>query len=1249
MADALCGPSNALQNFQKHSSVDRTLQQDRLVSRQSPQQVRALAPPNLRNRHPNLMFDPEFEAFQAGHPPPQPEAFQRFPAQHAPPPNFAGPAALPDWAADFQRMHVSSPPPMQQQQQMQPQHNHTASWHQDFLRQQQQPASPAPQMTAGPSRPMYSGASMMGYGAGQFAHQQPFMAPQNINAQAKQKEPIFDDAAFASAFDAAAAEMLQAETQAQVEAQTMQQAAPQRPAMSKWEEEIETLLPPEDDSVLAFMKEHAFSKYYAAVKSHVLTTIQDEYCRHQMSEYLPRANARDPATVPNHSLASLYLGALEKLESKGLSEMAPDPLLERVLNEILSSQDLLYDEQFMFKARAARLRDQIKTNSPRYFDQDESQKAREQEDPQLRTARLRMFQNSLQNQESISAADKQQIEAAKFNQLVADVGTESRFFPAEASSTMTGTDIRTTIRSEMSSLNQRPEELLRNMNPPEMVLNEVPQPLQQPIWEQQQQQPQQNPLNNDDEELARTAGQLVDSVSHDTSQKFVQSRFLALMRQLRDHEVRVDGDKIVEVSETLPPPWSTAGEILRTQDAPAEEAYQHLHYPPHAEHITCKTTPSTIPANQQDQDLGRNGGDESSRTMTGALQTDGNDGNDLDTNLDINNFPATPFTTTKMPSTRLTVALNSNRNTKSILLVPSNSPADPDAPASIRAQVLKSATTKLRLKLKKNSTARFFAARTGSELLAADDWARAATSDAVILISAGEDFVGNKKPSTASASHDGAPNDEDCTVVNLAHDAYVDQQSLGQLRQTAETLPGIAHAVGQPDLHPGNKYPVGAAFVSRGWVHPPLIGGDIGCGMAWFRTTLSRTQVDGDRGRKVAERLRGLEGAWRGRGEREAWVGHGGSADVEWDKSLGTIGAGNHFAEIQVVERAEEGLGLKEGEVVLLVHSGSRGYGGDILKRYTTDGNRDSLREGDEVTTRYLEEHDRACRWAKANRDLIALRFLAVLEPGEESWVLGSNFEHVDLADEMDAAGLEQLIQQSRENVQKRKVVDIWHNNVQRVPWPLTDPSSSPTPLDSATASLSLSEKEEGPPEQQQQQQYAYIHRKGAAPTLDPDTLAPLAILPLPGSRATPTAILTPTFTSRNSGGTANAFSLAHGAGRAMSRAKAFQSLSNKYRGDAEALLKPGKVAAAAAAAAGMGRMVDQNTDQGGSSEEVVGSDAEKGAGTWVVCEEKQLVWEEAPEAYKDVWAVAGDLVRAGAAEVRGWCAPRVSYKVRSK
>ena len=39
MADALCGPSNALQSLQKQTSVDRTLQQDRLATRRAPAEV----------------------------------------------------------------------------------------------------------------------------------------------------------------------------------------------------------------------------------------------------------------------------------------------------------------------------------------------------------------------------------------------------------------------------------------------------------------------------------------------------------------------------------------------------------------------------------------------------------------------------------------------------------------------------------------------------------------------------------------------------------------------------------------------------------------------------------------------------------------------------------------------------------------------------------------------------------------------------------------------------------------------------------------------------------------------------------------------------------------------------------------------------------------------------------------------------------------------------------------------------------
>ena len=55
------------------------------------------------------------------------------------------------------------------------------------------------------------------------------------------------------------------------------------------------------------------------------------------------------------------------------------------------------------------------------------------------------------------------------------------------------------------------------------------------------------------DELARTAGQLLDNLKHEQSQKFRESNFLALMRQLRDKEVSVEGNKIVDVSSS----WSS--------------------------------------------------------------------------------------------------------------------------------------------------------------------------------------------------------------------------------------------------------------------------------------------------------------------------------------------------------------------------------------------------------------------------------------------------------------------------------------------------------------------------------------------------------------------------------------------------------------------------------------------------------------------------------------------------------------------
>lgn len=382
------------------------------------------------------------------------------------------------------------------------------------------------------------------------------------------------------------------------------------------------------------------------------------------------------------------------------------------------------------------------------------------------------------------------------------------------------------------------------------------------------------------------------------------------------------------------------------------------------------------------------------------------------------------------------------------------------------------------------------------------------------LVSCGENFIGIRKTTQPLT----------CNVVVIAKQSFVDPVAITQLNSTA-ALPGMIQAVGMPDLHPGTKSPVGAAFITEEYVYPPLIGGDIGCGMAVYRTSLTAKDVADSEVKHLADRLYGLEGPWEN--DILAFLSYYLSpAETEqvksWESSLGTIGGGNHFAELQQITEASEEFAVDD--VVLVVHSGSRGLGqqilGESLESYTT-----------EDAGEYLRKHDIACRWAKANRDLIALRFL-------------SRLHRRDL---------------SLTDVLLLKILDIWHNNVE---------------LDD--------EK--------------YIHRKGAAP-------ATSGMVIIPGSRGTLSAYVQPIVTD------ATAFSLAHGAGRSQSRTATLKKLSKRYR--LEDL---------------------QRTKLGG----------------WVICEDKELIYEEAPEGYKEVESVVADLVEAGACKVIAWGMPRVSYKVRA-
>jgi hypothetical protein len=200
MSDAACGPSNSLQQFKQQTQVDRTLQQDRLTARQHPTQ-------GFRSVDPNAgLLDPEFEAFQAGLPPPD---FQPFHQQHLPPSQpfqqaFQEPSQGPSWAGDFQRMSIASPPPMQQQ------HQHTgpntSNWAQDFQTNVSQAAPRA--QNSSPSPFAFQQRARYGMGGFQSNFAQPAFSPA---MQSKGKEPMteqFDEAAFERAFDMAKEDMM---------------------------------------------------------------------------------------------------------------------------------------------------------------------------------------------------------------------------------------------------------------------------------------------------------------------------------------------------------------------------------------------------------------------------------------------------------------------------------------------------------------------------------------------------------------------------------------------------------------------------------------------------------------------------------------------------------------------------------------------------------------------------------------------------------------------------------------------------------------------------------------------------------------------------------------------------------------------------------------------------------------------------------------------------------------------------------
>ena len=152
-------------------------------------------------------------------------------------------------------------------------------------------------------------------------------------------------------------------------------------------------------------------------------------------------------------------------------------------------------------------------------------------------------------------------------------------------------------------------------------------------------------------------------------------------------------------------------------------------------------------------------------------------------------------------------------------------------------------------------------------------------------------------------------------------------------------------------------------------LYPFLVGSDIGCGIAVFPCWPRHRAPE-----RIAARFPDLDlpldrvrdaddPAWDVVGDADTPLPGG------WSEGLATVGRGNHFVELARVDavldavRAQT-LGLAAGDLLLIVHSGSRGLGERILRSHTELYGAEPAVD----PAAYLAAHDDAVRWASLNR-----------------------------------------------------------------------------------------------------------------------------------------------------------------------------------------------------------------------------------------------------------------------------------------
>ncbi|KAK4890393.1 hypothetical protein LTR27_010921 [Elasticomyces elasticus] len=493
MAD--CGPSNPLAQFKQQTNIDRSLQNDRITSRPSPAQ-------GFRTQDPNAgVLDPEFEAFSAGIS--SPEQLQyggQLPQAQQSPYLFTGATNTswapvergPNWATDFQQLQISGPQ-LQQQQQFPVQHddNLTANWAQGFRQHVQQQPTQRPLNNGSPSPLQFQQRARMGMGMGMSGYQPQFQShfggqasnlAPNVQQQGKGKQPAYE------AFDDAAFEAAfsQARSEMLTDEASQNDMLDQEPTGQR-EFSLQEL------AEIQGMNPDMLSKGIQKSRDQ----IAQEFSEQLMKEngFISTATGQSVKDQPT-GFQTAFQHQLQKLKASGMASREKDVertvesyspnLMQAMRNEMQNSgaQDAVRQEEAQAQALAEseKLKWETYAKGP---------------GGAWEAARL-------QN-------EREALEADRERGVNSDNGYEIDY-------------------NEEQGENGDYEELMR---------------MEERAMEAEAKEEEQRAKAESDA-LAATAQELLFKVEDNKSDKFRNSQFLNLMRKLRDREVKVEGDKMVE-------------------------------------------------------------------------------------------------------------------------------------------------------------------------------------------------------------------------------------------------------------------------------------------------------------------------------------------------------------------------------------------------------------------------------------------------------------------------------------------------------------------------------------------------------------------------------------------------------------------------------------------------------------------------------------------------------------------------------